>query len=803
MVKKILYLIIASFILFGCSGGGSKNYNKEVIQKDLEIKWTDFINKAKNGDITNKDLQLLGIKDNLSTKELAALNTYLDKTPPKNIKELKELINKAIEDSKTLIKIVEHIKDNNITNDDLNYLDINISSELTPTNIKAIKEELENNSSVNTIKDLTYIIEKTKQEVKNVNSIVQKAKEGNLTKDDLSTVLDTNNLLDDNITINTIKEEVAKINKPITPKELNEIINKAQNDAKKVKNILEKTNNGNLSKEDLATLNIKVDSDEIKVITQELNNTKVNNTKETILTPNDLKEQILTIQNELKAVNEIVNKLSEQKSINLKDLQDAGVKEDINNTLLDAINESLIDKKPIKTPSDLKKAIESIKNELNNLNNLYQKAKNGKFDLNDIKKVGIDIDDNNLIKALNKAVDIIKITPKTPKKFKQFIMQVDKAKNYALNMLESINILQKSKLIVSLKDECNNQKININATVKKLYINIPYINKYADDIEIDDFTTTAFLNKESIINYDKNISIKFGWNSQILTYGKGDIKAYIEFSKDITLKQLPLNSSNLLVTEVVVPSNSTNLVSSCKVYASSAVADIKYGLADNDNNTTTHMFLYLPIINKKTARVWLNNNLGANYSNVNNKVFNPAKMASNLNDINAMGSLFQWGRASDGHELIIRNEDINSLYGISEVRSNIPNFAEFIITPDKPYDWRVDINNKLWNNGNKICPQGFRVPTIKEWEEEINSWSSDINHSFTDAQDAINSKLRLSFAGKRRGKDGSFNINYGYYWSSNAKDRNASVILITDDKVYTNVILNKSDGASVRCIKNN
>ena len=226
MVKKIVYIIIAGFILLGCSGGSSKNYNKETIQKDLEIKWTDFINKVKSGDITNKDLQTLGIKDNLSTKELAALNTYLDKTPPENIKDLNELIKKAKEDSKTLIKIVEHIKNNNVSKEELENLDINSSTELTATDIKAIKETLENSSSIDTIDDLVQIIEKTKQEVKNANSLVQKAKDGNLGKDDLNTFLETNNIDALNAALSTVIKIAEQ--SPIS-QEVNNLLSDYQN----------------------------------------------------------------------------------------------------------------------------------------------------------------------------------------------------------------------------------------------------------------------------------------------------------------------------------------------------------------------------------------------------------------------------------------------------------------------------------------------------------------------------------------------------------------------------------------------
>jgi hypothetical protein len=52
------------------------------------------------------------------------------------------------------------------------------------------------------------------------------------------------------------------------------------------------------------------------------------------------------------------------------------------------------------------------------------------------------------------------------------------------------------------------------------------------------------------------------------------------------------------------------------------------------------------------GKVWLNNNLGADYSNVSSSSFSPGTQATVYNDYHAYGSLFQWGRPADGHELI-------------------------------------------------------------------------------------------------------------------------------------------------------
>ncbi|SIT28128.1 hypothetical protein SAMN05421785_1257 [Chryseobacterium gambrini] len=63
------------------------------------------------------------------------------------------------------------------------------------------------------------------------------------------------------------------------------------------------------------------------------------------------------------------------------------------------------------------------------------------------------------------------------------------------------------------------------------------------------------------------------------------------------------------------------------------------------------MMLYIPITGED-GKVWLNNNLGAHYTNVNHPSFNITKQAISETDHLAYGSKFQWGRKPDRHELM-------------------------------------------------------------------------------------------------------------------------------------------------------
>ncbi|MFU2093964.1 hypothetical protein [Ornithobacterium rhinotracheale] len=109
-------------------------------------------------------------------------------------------------------------------------------------------------------------------------------------------------------------------------------------------------------------------------------------------------------------------------------------------------------------------------------------------------------------------------------------------------------------------------------------------------------------------------------------------------------------------------------------------------------NVKEHEFIYVPI-EGPDGRTWLNNNLGAEYANINSPHFNPAQGAKSLTDENAYGSLFQWGRKPDGHELMNWK---TSTHG----------------TPANPsLQWKSDSQLKSFEDP---CPAGYHTPTTDE-----------------------------------------------------------------------------------------
>ncbi|MGY0407617.1 MAG: hypothetical protein ACWIPJ_04585, partial [Polaribacter sp.] len=110
--------------------------------------------------------------------------------------------------------------------------------------------------------------------------------------------------------------------------------------------------------------------------------------------------------------------------------------------------------------------------------------------------------------------------------------------------------------------------------------------------------------------------------------------------------------------------------------------------------------------------------------------------------------------------------------------------------------------NLLWQGEtgiNNPCPQGYRLPTRGELQEEINKFSP------RNGTGAFNSKLKVSYVGLRNING---NINQvairGFYWSStfNGIDRAFRMITLSVTNYIPSAAEAKASGFSVRCIKN-
>jgi hypothetical protein len=224
-------------------------------------------------------------------------------------------------------------------------------------------------------------------------------------------------------------------------------------------------------------------------------------------------------------------------------------------------------------------------------------------------------------------------------------------------------------------------------------------------------------------------------------------------------------------------------------------------IPDRNIADANHVMFYLPVLGAD-GKTWLNNNLGANYANTTNGAFNPAAQASSLTDQNAYGSLFQWGRGADGHELI----NWTSSSAGTGVNAPTPGPIEtpwtsinFITNGSAPTDWRDPQDNNLWqgvSGTNNPCPIGYRLPTQTELDNQRLSWSSN------NSAGAIASPLKLPWAGRRSNSNGSF-ISVGgdgrYVSSTVVSQFAAHLRLFNTGASITS--LSRATGLSVRCLK--
>lgn len=189
------------------------------------------------------------------------------------------------------------------------------------------------------------------------------------------------------------------------------------------------------------------------------------------------------------------------------------------------------------------------------------------------------------------------------------------------------------------------------------------------------------------------------------------------------------------------------------------------------------------ITNPITGKTWMDRNLGA------------SRAALNSNDSLAFGDLYQWGRRADGHQC--RNSDTTS--ALSSIDQ--PAHSKFILSTVSPFDWRNPQNNSLWQGVNGInnpCPNGYRIPTETECNNEGLTWSS------SNAMGAFNSNLKLTLAGFRRRENGLVVINWnqGMYQTSTIIGTNIKLFVFSNSSSSLFLTDNRSWGASVRCIKN-
>jgi len=215
-------------------------------------------------------------------------------------------------------------------------------------------------------------------------------------------------------------------------------------------------------------------------------------------------------------------------------------------------------------------------------------------------------------------------------------------------------------------------------------------------------------------------------------------------------------------------------------------------------STITHNGVtYGTVTSPYTGKVWLDRNLGA------------SQVCTAYNDPLCYGDYYQWGRNTDGHEILSS--------GTTSILSPtiIPSHSDFITVDSMVYDWVVsgrDDNSTVrianWSNteGFSVCPRGYRVATIDEFKGELfDAESAKIQNE----DDAFNSFLKLPAAGTRTSDHGTYVNDWlndgrltavGVFWTASPDD----AVSFDSFSATAHVAIPNNElswGYSVRCIK--
>ena len=193
--------------------------------------------------------------------------------------------------------------------------------------------------------------------------------------------------------------------------------------------------------------------------------------------------------------------------------------------------------------------------------------------------------------------------------------------------------------------------------------------------------------------------------------------------------------------------------------------------ASNCETSTNADFTYSTITSPTTGRVWMDRNLGA------------SRACTSFDDEACYGDYYQWGRNADGHE-----KSTSAISSIQATSTHSTTNGEFITGSE---DWTSSDSYGYFRGLDwKVCPKGFRVPTIQEL----------IAENIQDRNDAF-SKLKLPSAGGRYYGSLSDQGDYGTVWSRSANGSASEGFGIyssyTDSGSYS-----RAYGLSVRCLKN-
>ena len=249
-------------------------------------------------------------------------------------------------------------------------------------------------------------------------------------------------------------------------------------------------------------------------------------------------------------------------------------------------------------------------------------------------------------------------------------------------------------------------------------------------------------------------NIKLSWEAQTINVNSTYIKAKISaVGQDLLLKKLDFNSGMgqdykgiEIATFRYATTQGGTQRASFVVRLMPGIPDRRFAIKTKDNggnDVYDHQFIYVPVVlgykpttnphyntAGLTGKIWLNNNLGAEYTRYGSSVFDPGQQAKAHNDHHAFGSLFQYGRPADGHELVTyTNATVWQFkYGTTttptttyppqptENKTVIPTVTTETNGVDTTPMWYAGTSQPSnfpitkGNDDNDVCPYGFKIP---------------------------------------------------------------------------------------------
>lgn len=297
--------------------------------------------------------------------------------------------------------------------------------------------------------------------------------------------------------------------------------------------------------------------------------------------------------------------------------------------------------------------------------------------------------------------------------------------------------------------------------------------------------------------------VTFSWNSFSYTTPVTNVQLIARITAiggNINLKKLDLHNSlgndgnGILLNTFHYPKNNSGETNTHPLR-------IMAGMPDRNFVNATNKYFYATVTSA-TGRVWLKNNLGTFFNNINKFTYNPSNQGVEYFDYRQKGDSYQWGRLSDGHELIEWSNNSGGGLAVARVTTttvsptDTPATASVITING---DWRSGGNNNLWQGVNGInnpCPLGFRLPTSSEFQAEIDQYEiNNLNSSF-------NSILQLGTTGYGSLSTGSMieDETVGYYWTSTVSGTQSTYLKITSSSAQF-INDHRAKSCAVRCIK--